>query len=156
MIKAIVLAAGLGVAYGSASCTLEAPATDGTPTWVQTGPAGFLFTNEYTPRQLITDATEIPHGSYFVLYCNEYGYTIDASCVVTCVDGDLDYETYCDNSWVTPNVGPEGICKYYTETVLYEECDAQVSFTSDDEFGDSGMSLKDTWAAVLGLSLIHI
>ena len=46
-------------------------------------------------------------------------------------------------------VSPKNVCVHYTASEMYEDC--QLDFDSDDEFGDTGKSLKTIWAETLDI-----
>ena len=46
-------------------------------------------------------------------------------------------------------MAPESVCVLYTESEMYQDC--QLDFDTDDEFADTGKSLKAMWAEVLDI-----
>lgn len=139
-------AAGFGYhTVDDGNCMLGVPsAADGGFAWVQTGAVTQLWTTSSHPRDMIltVEETEVVNGAFYTPFCLGEEYTMDIGCVVQCVDGEIDYATYCP-------VAPESVCVLYTESEMYQDC--QLDFDTDDEFADTGKSLKAMWAEVLDI-----
>jgi hypothetical protein len=130
------------LAGAQASCDLAAPDSGGGPVWVQTGAVFHLYSTDGAPRQLVGAETEVDEGSYYVLLCSASGWSADHSCVATCKDGKIDYDTYCRGR-------PEKVCLEDKDTWMVKNC--PLDFLSDDEWGNTGMSLKEHWFKAIDL-----
>ena len=72
-------------------------------------------------------------GNPHVFFCH-------TGCVVQCVDGVVDYDTYCP-------VDPKDVCVEASQSFMRQEC--QLDFDSDNEFNGQGKSLKQIWNETL-------
>jgi len=144
--KAALLASGYLFASAAADCTLEPVGGDGGGIWVETGPTWHLYTTSSAPRDLVMSEKTIKEDSYYVQFCTTKHYTGDFACIVQCKDGKLDYDTHCYGT-------PEEHCVHVSESKMTKGCN--LDFLSDDEWGDTGMSLKQHWAKVIDLWYVN-